>query len=275
MTKKRKIINKILLGIIAWLISLIVLAPVYLLVINSLKDRTAASLMALTPPEVFHWENYLTVIKEGHLVRSFLNSMLLAGSSAIINIFTASMAAFVLSRRRSKINRAIYYYFLIGLVAPLNMITVIRTLQVFHIMGSYQGFIALYAGWLMPFGVFLYYGFIGTIPRELDEAAIIDGCNSFTLFFRIIFPLMKPVTITLLIINFMNAWNDFQTPLYILNRSTKWPMTLAVYNFYGQRLADWQLVSATIVLTVAPVVILFIIGQRYIISGMTSGAVKG
>ena len=272
-TKKR--INKILLGIIAWLISLIVLAPVYLLIINSLKDRTAASLMTLIPPEVFHWENYLTAIKEGRLIRSFCNSLLFAGTSAVISVFITSMTAFVLSRRRSKINRAIYYYFLIGLVAPLNMITVIRTLQVFHIMGSYQGIITLYVGWLMPFGVFLYYGFIGTIPRELDEAAMIDGCNSFTLFFKVIFPLLKPVTITLLIINFMNAWNDFQTPLYILNRSTKWPMTIAVYNFYGQRLADWQLVSATIVLTVAPVVILFIIGQRYIVSGMTSGAVKG
>ncbi|MHB8276737.1 MAG: carbohydrate ABC transporter permease [Candidatus Humimicrobiaceae bacterium] len=272
---KRRIINNILLGIVAWLLSLIILAPIYLLIMNSLKDQTAAKLMTLYPPEVFHWENYLIAIKEGHMIRSFLNSLLLAGSSAIINIFTSSMAAFVLSRRRSKINKAIYYYFLIGLVAPLNMITVIRTLQVFNIMGSYQGFIALYAGWLMPFGVFLYYGFIGSIPRELDEAAIIDGANSFTLFFKVIFPLMKPVTITLLILNFMNVWNDFQTPLYILNRATKWPMTLAVYNFYGQRLADWQLVSATIVLTVAPIVIIFLVGQKYIISGMTSGAVKG
>jgi len=272
---KRRTINNILLGIVAWLISLIVLAPIYLLISNSLKDQTAAKLMTLYLPEVFHWENYLIAIKEGHMIRSFFNSLLFAGSSAIINIFTASTVAFVLSRRRSKINKAIYYYFLIGLVAPINMITVIRTLQVFNIMGTYQGIIALYAGWLMPFGVFLYYGFIGTIPRELDEAAILDGCNSFTLFFKIIFPLLKPVTITLLILNFMNAWNDFMTPLYLLNRSTRWPITLAVYNFYGQKLADWQLVSASIVLTVTPVVIVFILGQRYIVSGMTSGAVKG
>ena len=272
---KRRIINNILLGIMAWLLSLIILAPIYLLIINSLKDSTAARLMTLYLPEVFHWENYLIAIKEGHLIRSFFNSLLMAGSSSIINIFTASMVAFVLSRRRSKINKFIYYYFLIGLVAPLNIITVIRTLQVFHIMGSYQGIIALYAGWLMPFGVFVYYGFIGSIPRELDEAAIIDGCNIFTLFFKVIFPMMKPVTITLFILNFLSAWNDFQTPLYLLSRSTKWPMTLAVYSFYGLNIANWQLVSATIIITVVPTVLIFILGQRYIVSGMTSGAVKG
>ncbi len=275
MVIKRRIINNILLLIVAWLISLIVLTPLYILIINSLKDRDAARMMTLYLPEVFHWENYLIAIEEGKMIRSFFNSLLIAGSSAIINIFTASTVAFVLSRKRTKINKAIYYYFLIGLVAPLNMIMVIRTLQVFNIMGTYQGVIALFSGVMMPFGVFLYYGFINTIPRELDEAAILDGCNIFTLFFKVIFPLMKPVTITLLILNFMGVWNDFLTPLYILNRSTKWPVTVAVYSFYGLKLSDWQLVSACIVLTMIPVLIVYILGQKYIVSGMTSGAIKG
>lgn len=272
---KRRKINTILLGIVAWLLSLIVLLPIYMLIVNSLKDHFAANLMNLALPEVFHWENYLTVIKQGRLIRSFFNSLLLASSSVIINVFLASMAAFVLSRRRSKINKVIYYYFLMGLVTPLNMIMTIKTLQVFNLLGSYQGFIALYAGALMPFGVFLYYGFINSIPKELDEAAMIDGANGFILFFKIIFPLLKPITITLSILNFLSVWNNFITPLYILNRASKWPMTVAIYNFYGQKMSDWQLVSATIVLTVIPVVIVYILGQKYIVTGMTAGAVKG
>ncbi len=272
---KRKKIFRILLGILAWLISLVVLVPFYIIIINSLKDRTGAGLMTLYLPEVFHWENYLTVIKEGNLIRAFFNSMLISVSCTTISIILSSITAFVLSRRISKTNKAIYYYFLIGLTAPVNMIMVIRTLQFFHIMGSYQGFIIFYIAWLMPFSVFLYYGFMKTIPRELDEAALIDGCSSFTLFFKVIFPLLKPATITLAILNFMYTWNDFRSPLYLLNRSTRWPMTLSIYNFYGLKLADWQLVSATIVLTVSPVILFYILGQRYIMSGLTSGSVKG
>ena len=148
-----------MLGIAAWLVSLIVLAPFYLIIINSLKDRVGAGLMNLSLPEVFHWENYLIVIQEGNMIRAFFNSLLLAGVSTIISIVVSSFTAFILSRRVSKTNKIIYYYFLLGLVAPLNMIMIIKTLQFFHIMGSYQGFIAIYVGWLMPFSVFLYYPF--------------------------------------------------------------------------------------------------------------------
>jgi raffinose/stachyose/melibiose transport system permease protein len=116
---------------------------------------------------------------------------------------------------------------------------------------------------------------VNTVPRELDESAFIDGSSSIDLFLRIVFPLLKPVTFTIMVINFMGAWNNFIIPLYVLNRSNMWPMTLAIYNFYGWRVSEWQLVNADVILTIAPVVLLYIIGQRYIISGMTAGAIKG
>jgi len=272
--KKTRIIN-LLIEILAWLSALIILIPFFLIIINSFKDQAGASLMTINLPEVYHWGNYLTVIREGNLIRSFFNSLILASFSVVLSVFASSMVAFVLSRKKSKLNNIIYYYFLLGLVAPINMVTVIKTLQIFNIMGTYQGYILFYTGWMVPFGVFLYYGFINRTPEELDEAAIIDGCNSFSLFFRVIFPILKPVTVTLSVIHFMNAWNDFRTPLYLLNRASKWPMTLAVYNFYGQRVTEWQLVSATIILTILPILIVYMLGQKYIVSGMTSGAVKG
>jgi len=123
--------------------------------------------------------------------------------------------------------------------------------------------------------VFLIYGFIGSIPRELDEAAIIDGCGPIRLFFSVILPLLTPVIVTVAVLNMLGTWNEFILPLYYLNSSANWPMTLAVYNFFGQYQSDWSLVSADILLTILPVVLIYLLGQRFILSGLTSGAVKG
>jgi raffinose/stachyose/melibiose transport system permease protein len=265
----------IFLEVLVWLLSLIIIIPLLLVLLSSLKDRAGASLMSLSLPKIFHFENYIQVIKEGSLLRSFVNSLLITTGSVVVSIAASSMASFVLSRNRTKRNNGIYYYFLIGLIAPINMITVIRTLQFIHLMNTYPGIILLYSALLMSFSVFLYYGFVNTVPRELDESAFIDGSSSIDLFLRIVFPLLKPVTFTIMVINFMGAWNNFIIPLYVLNRSNMWPMTLAIYNFYGWRVSEWQLVNADVILTIAPVVLLYIIGQRYIISGMTAGAIKG
>ena len=127
----------------------------------------------------------------------------------------------------------------------------------------------------IPFSVFLIYGFIAKIPADLDEAGIIDGCSSIRLFTTIIFPLLKPAVATASVLCFLNNWNEFVSPLYFLSSSTKWPMTLSVYNFFGMFFKDWNLVSADIVMTSIPVIVIYLIGQKYIVSGMTAGAVKG
>jgi len=148
-------------------------------------------------------------------------------------------------------------------------------MQVTHLINTKIGVIILYAALQVPFSVFLIYGFVDTIPRELDEAAIIDGCRPPQLFLLVILPLLKPVLVTAGILNFLNIWNDFMIPLYYLNSSANWPMTLAVYNFFGQYQSSWNLVSADILLTIIPVVVIYLLGQRFIIAGMTSGSVKG
>jgi raffinose/stachyose/melibiose transport system permease protein len=258
-----------------WILSLVVLVPFFLVLVNSLKDRAGANIMSLTVPSIFHWENYAIVVREGKLVQSFCNSLLIAALSTFVSVIFSAMAAFVLSRRRSRTNKGVYYFFLLGLAAPLNMITVIRSLQIFHLMNSYPGIILLYGALLMPFSIFLYYGFISSVPREMDESAMMDGCRGFNGFFLIVFPLLQPVTFTVAVINFMNAWNEFMIPLYVLNNSARWPMTLAIYNFYGRRVSDWNLVFADILITIVPVLAVYVVGQKYLVSGMTAGAVKG
>jgi raffinose/stachyose/melibiose transport system permease protein len=121
----------------------------------------------------------------------------------------------------------------------------------------------------------LIYSFVAKIPVELDEAGIIDGCSPIRLFASIVFPLLKPAIATVVVLTFLNNWNEFISPLYFLSSSTMWPMTLSVYNFFGMYFRDWNLVCADIAMTSIPVILIYLIGQKYIVSGMTAGAVKG
>jgi raffinose/stachyose/melibiose transport system permease protein len=184
------------------------------------------------------------------------------------------MAAYVLSRNRTRFNRAVYYFIIMGIAMPTNFVTLTKVMQVTHLINTQIGMILLYAASLIPFTTFLVYAFVETLPRELDEAAIIDGCSPFRLFISIIYPLLIPVLVTAGVLNFLGIWNDFINPLYYLNNSDFWPMTLAVYNFFGQFSSDWSLVSADVVLTIIPVIIVYLIAQRWILSGMVAGAVK-
>jgi raffinose/stachyose/melibiose transport system permease protein len=260
---------------LAMLASLITIVPVYLVCVNALKSEAESSSMGVALPTEIHFENFLTVIDKGKLLSSFINSMLYAGGAAILATLFAALAAFMLSRRRTRVNRALYFFLIVGIALPINFFTLTKMMQVTHLINTRPGMIILYATLQIPFAVFLIYGFVASIPRELDEAATIDGCGPLQLFFRVILPLLTPVVVTTAILSFLNTWNDFIMPLYYLNSSTNWPMTLAVYNFFGQFKQSWNLVSADILLTILPVLIVYLAGQRFILSGMTSGAVKG
>ncbi|MEO5808425.1 carbohydrate ABC transporter permease [Devosia sp.] len=255
--------------------SLVTTIPVYLVCVNALKSEAQSSSMGVDLPTELHFENFATVIDRGKLTISFLNSMLYSTGAAILATLFAALAAFILSRHRTRLNRALYFFLIMGIALPINFFTLTKMMQVTHLINTKPGMIILYATLQVPFAVFLMYGFVASIPRELDEAAAIDGCGPLEMFFRVILPLLMPVLVTTFILSFLNTWNDFIMPLYYLNSSENWPMTLAVYNFFGQFKQSWNLVSADILLTIVPVLLVYLAGQRFILSGMTSGAVKG
>ncbi|WP_237152444.1 carbohydrate ABC transporter permease [Oryzibacter oryziterrae] len=261
--------------IAAFIASLVMILPVYLITINALKSSPEASSMSVEWPSELHFENFLIAIEKGKLVTSFLNSLLYASTATVIATLVSAMAAFVMSRHRTRFNRFLYLFLIMGIALPVNFFTLTTMMQVTHLINTKIGIIILYAALQVPFSVFLIYGFIETIPRELDEAATIDGCRPLQLFFLVVLPLLKPVLVTAGILNFLNIWNDFMMPLYYLNSSANWPMTLSVYNFFGQYQSSWNLVSADILLTIIPVIVIYLLGQRFIIAGMTSGSVKG
>ena len=272
-TKKR--LKSIGVNVAAWILSIILITPLVLIVINSFKTSQAAAEMSLRLPETIQWDNFKTVIERGKLGVTFLNSLTYSAFSVILCTLTSAMAAFVLSRNRNRMNKIVYFIIVLGMAMPINFIALMKVMQYLDIINKRIGIILLYAAIQTPFNVFLIYSFVGKIPREIDEAAIIDGCSPLQLFFSIIIPLIKPVLVTVMVLTFLNTWNEYILPLYFLGSSDKWPMTLAVYNFFGMYFRDWNLVCADIVLTSLPVVIVYLLGQKYIVSGMTAGAVKG
>ena len=274
-TSKNKFVQSLLKNLLAWFAAALVLIPVALILLNAFKGDGETLSMSFALPKTWQFSNFATVIEKGKLVRSFLNSMLYAGCATLVTVCFGSMAAYIFSRRRTGVVAGLYMYVVLGMVIPVNYVTLTKIMQVTHLNNTAPGIILLYTAMQIPFTVFLTYGFVSKIPTEMDEAAILDGCTPGGLFFRVVLPMLKPAVITAGVLCFLNTWNEFIMPLYFLNSSEKWPMTLAIYNFFGQYEMNWNLICADVILTCLPVVILYIVCQKYIVGGQTEGAVKG
>ncbi|MBU9726662.1 carbohydrate ABC transporter permease [Diplocloster modestus] len=273
-TNKRTIWN-IGKEIFAWVLSLLILIPIVVILFNALKTSSEAINMSIAPPSEFHWENFGEVWRVGNILRSYVNSLIVSVFPVLISVLCASMCAYVLARRKTKGNLAIYTYFALGLMFPISMVTVVKVTRILGIYNTQLGVVLVYTALILPLSVFLFYGFLNSIPKELDEAAIVDGAGALRIFFQVIFPMLKPVTVTVIMINFLNCWNEFTIPLYMLPDPDKAVVVQQVYNFYGTFTASWNLVSVTILYAIVPVLAVYICGQKYIISGMVAGAVKG
>lgn len=272
---RKRFLSAAAVNALAWALTLVMLAPLLLILFNSFKTSQAASDMNLSLPESLEWSNYTTVIERGKLTETFRNSVLYSCCSVLLCTLLSAMASYVLSRNRSRLHRFLYLFIVLGIAMPINFVTLMKVMQVTRLMNTRLGIVLLYTATQTPFNVFLIHSFVSKIPQEIDEAAILDGASPVQLFAVVILPLLKPVLVTVMVLTFLNTWNEFVMPLYFLGSSAKWPMTLAVYNFFGMYFKDWNLVCADIVLTCAPVVLVYLLGQKYIVAGMTAGAVKG
>ena len=272
--KKNRLFTSIL-NLVLWLCAFLILIPVYMVIMNSFKNQSEAAKMNMMLPT--QWQilkNYHDMIKEGGIVRGFVNSTVITVICVLFLIILCSTMAFVLERRKTVLSRMVNMTVIFGLVLPLQIIPTYFVCNFLHLTHETAAVFVLIAA-NMSFTVFLYTGFIKSIPQEIDESAWIDGAGQTELFFRIIFPLLQPVTITAVIINFMAVWNDFGISIYFLNSAKNYTLPLTVYNFFGNHSSDWQLVFANVVLSTLPVAAVYLLLQKYIIPGMTSGAVKG
>ena len=277
LTSKRsfKTISKFIFYILMIFIGMFVLVPLLSIILNSFKNLTESSIISLKLPSKWLWENYITVIKDGHILRAMTNSIIITLISVSSVALLSSLTAFVFSRRKTKLTKFLFYFILLGMMAPIAIIPEIKIMQTIGLYGSLAAMILIHITINLPFSVYLYSGFIHGIPKELDEAAIIDGCNPINLYFKVIFPLLRPVVFTNIVVVFMAVWNDFQYSLYFLTKPSMYTMPQTVYAFKGYYTQSLNLLCGDMVLTVIPVLIVYLLAQKYIISGMTVGSVKG
>ncbi|WP_068783958.1 carbohydrate ABC transporter permease [Paenibacillus phocaensis] len=275
---KKNTAGRIILEIVMVLLSILFLYPLFLTIINSLKSFSEVMTDVIALPKKLTFENYSYVWEFINYPRLFLNNAIVTilGLAGIVLI--SSIAAYKLARTKSRASSIIYFICIMPMLIPFQsiMLTVLQMAKNFHLSDSTWGLGILYWGFGAPLALFIYHGFVKGIPKEIDESATIDGASGFRLFFSVIFPLLKSVTTTIIIIDVMWIWNDFLLPLLMVNGSpaTK-TLTLAAYTFVGQYTSDWQYAMTAMVMAVLPSIIVFIFLQKYIVKGVVAGAVKG
>jgi raffinose/stachyose/melibiose transport system permease protein len=277
-SRARRRVRLAVLEVVIVLILLVFLYPFAIVVFNSFKSISELLVNPLGVPSALRPENYVNAVEKMNYLRGFENTALatLLGTAGIV-IF-GSMAGYMLSRTKTRLSAVLFAVSIVPMIMPFQsfMITLTRVAKILHLSNSIPGLAVLYWGLGIPFVIFLYHGFIKTIPLEIDESAALDGASRYRIFFRIVFPLLTPVSATAIALDVMWIWNDFLLPLIMVNanRATK-TLQLSLYSFFGQYISEWHFAMAGLVLAVGPSLIVFILLQRYVISGVTAGAVKG
>lgn len=285
--KRRRSFTRSFLELLGIILLILFFFPFLIVIINSAKSATEIISTPLSFPT--DWSNLLVNITEilGRnnidYFSSFFNSILITSVSLItIGVFSA-MAAWVLVRTKTKYSMFIFLFFLAGMVIPFQVVMLplvrlletLRSLTGIQFKDTYHGVILAYIGFGAPLSVFLFHGFIKSIPLDIEEAAIIDGCTKPQVFFKIVLPVLKPVFVTLLVLNGMWIWNDYLLPVLVigLGGSVK-TLPLSVANLAGFYDKEWGLILTSVLMAALPVLILFLFAQKHIIKGMTSGAIK-
>jgi raffinose/stachyose/melibiose transport system permease protein len=264
---------------VAILVSIVVFViPFAFIVLTAVKDRQQASLLDFSWPDNFQIvQNFIDVVKarDYMLIIAFINSTILTVASVAIMVILAAMVAYVLQRRKSKWNVLINFLVLSGLIIPPAVVPTIWVLQKLGLFRTMPGLILVEVAFGVSFAILLFRAFIATIPRELDEAAIIDGASPLRLFFQVIFPLLRSVAITVIVVQSVTVFNDFVNPLYFLPGDQNATVQLTLYNFSSQFTSQYNLLFMNILLITIPPLVMFLFFNRRIVAGLTSGAIKG
>jgi raffinose/stachyose/melibiose transport system permease protein len=278
--KKKKSAAFIILG---WIIAIYTLFPIYIMIINSFKGRAQIFTDTMGLPKSLDLSYYATAIERMNFGKAFLNSLIISVISISLIIVFSSMTAWALVRSKSKAANFILYSFVATMLIPFQAVMIplmqymssweIKSIG-FSMIDSYYGLIFMYIGFGTSLSVFLYHGFIKSIPQSLEEAAMIDGCNKFQVFWKIVFPTLKPITVTVAILNVIWIWNDYLLPSLVLRSPELRTIPLSTFYFFGQFTIQWNLAMAGLVLTIIPIIIFYLFSQRYIIKGVMDGAVK-
>lgn len=267
----------LLLELLGLLLGLLFIVPFYFVIVNSVKSFGDLLVNSANLPQSLHFENYSRVWEITKFPRVFANSLIITVASNLGLVVISAMAAYRMVRVPNRLNKLLLLGFVSAMVIPFQsvMIPLVRVTDKLGLMDSIPGLVLCYFGFGVSLNLFLYHGFVKSVPREIEESAVVDGCSPFGVFWRIVFPLLKPMTVTVVLLNSLWIWNDFLLPLLILSSPDLRTIPLATYSFFGQYTKQWDLALAGLVLSVTPIVLFFLAMQRHIIEGITAGSVKG
>ena len=255
----------------------ITLFPIYMAVLNSLKTQGEMLTDILALPDRLQFGNYIDAFEKIDFFRSFANTVYVTVIGVVGIILLASMAGYKMSRTPGKLSAFLFGLFVLSSLIPFHsiVITLVKISKELSVQGSVFGLGLVYIGLGVALAIFLYHGFVKSIPRDLDEAALMDGCGELRLFLVVIFPLLMPITATVAILNALWMWNDFLLPLLMLTDSDAYTLLISTNMLFGEYNNDWSAILSSLVLTMLPVVLFYMLLQKYILNGIAEGAIKG
>ncbi|KJD45184.1 carbohydrate ABC transporter permease [Paenibacillus terrae] len=259
------------------LVALIFLVPFYFLFVNSVKSFGDLLTDSAAWPQTFVWSNYARAWSITRFPEALWNSLVVTVVSNLSLALISSMAAYRMVRHPTRYNRVLFTLFVAAMVIPFQsvMIPLVKVVSTLGLMNSIGGLVICYLGFGAPMSIFLFHGFVKGVPVEVEEAATVDGCTPYGVFFRIVYPLMLPMMVTVIILNTLWIWNDYLLPSLVLQKAELRTIPIATYAFFGQYTKQWDLALPALVLGILPVIIFFLAMQKYIIQGIMAGSVKG
>ena len=268
---------KFLSVIVKLAMTLLVISPFYIALIYSVKSKQEMVTDRLAFPKTIHWDNFTRAIETSNFGLALKNSLVTTVLAVIFITLICTMASYIIARKNNRFYNLIYYLFVGAMIIPFQSIMTPLYIDMtrWKLLNTLHGFIFAKIGFQIAFTVLLVSGFVKSIPKELEEAASIDGAGMYSVFFQIVFPLMKPIVLTSIVLNALNVWNDFQMSLTLLQQKQVRNIPLTQYFFFGENSIELGLAFALFILSVIPILALYLTLQKYIIGGITQGAVKG
>ena len=278
MKRTAKTVVSILIAILA----VAFLSPIYIMLVNSFKTRAELYENALALPSSFSFEYYASAVDKMNFFAVFGNSLYVTLATVVFVVVLSSMTAWMLVRRDNLLSKIIFLSFVATMLIPFQTLMMplmqvmdwIRTYLHLPMLNTHEGLIFMNIGFHAGMAVFLYHGFMKSIPIALEEAAILDGCTTFGVFWRIVFPLLKSITVTVAILDVISSWNDYLLPSLTLSDTGLRTIQLSTFYFFGEFTILWNQAMAGLTLTIVPIVLFYAFAQKYIIKGIAAGAVK-
>lgn len=279
MKKSRK---NILAEVLLMAACLLYLFPIYIIVVNSFKSRAELYENILAFPGTFSFQYFGEAMDKMQFFTALKNSLIITLVSIFFIVVLSSMCAWMLARTNNRLSNLIFMIFVATMLIPfqtlmmplLQVLGFSRDVLHFNILDTLGGLVFCYIGFGASMSVFLFHGFVKSVPVAVEEAGTIDGCSRLGLFWRIVFPMLKPVTMTVIILNVIWIWNDYLLPSLILTSKQNRTIPLSTASFFGQYTIQWNMAMAGLTMTIIPVVIFYLCAQKYIIKGVAAGAVK-